>query len=153
MYKHILCPVDGSPTSNYGMHEAIRLAQDLHAHLRFIHIIDMYLPVLISSLEFSTVYVDGFARKNGKQILHHAMNIAKDRGVVSDSKMIESDGTAVATYIVNHAKEWPADLIVIGTHGLRGFDRLVMGSDAETVVRTSTVPVLLVKNPIPSQKD
>lgn len=146
MYKNILCPVDGSPTSNCGMHEAIQLAKDLHAKLRFIHIIDMYVPILITSLEFSTAYVDGIARKSGKEILHNAIKIAKEHGVVSDSRMIESDGTAVATYIVDYAKEWPADLIVIGTHGLRGIDRLVMGSDAETVVRKSTVPVLLVKN-------
>lgn len=152
MYKHILCPIDGSATSKSGMYEAIQLANDLHAKLRFIHIIDMYVPILITSLEFSTAYVDGVARKNAKEILHNAINIAKERGVSCDSRMIESDGSAVASYIVNHAKEWPADLIVIGTHGLRGIDRLVMGSDAETVVRTSTVPVLLVKNQELSKK-
>lgn len=145
MYKHILCPIDGSETSNAGMLEAIQLTSDLHAKLRFIHIIDMYTPIMISSLKFSTDYVDGVVRENGKELLHNAIETAKERGVVSDSKMIESNGTPVATYIVNYAKRWPADLIVIGTHGLRGIDRLVMGSDAETVVRTSTVPVLLVK--------
>jgi nucleotide-binding universal stress UspA family protein len=46
---------------------------------------------------------------------------------------------------VRQAKKWRADLIVIGTHGRRGVSRLVMGSDAEQIVRTSPVPVMLVR--------
>jgi nucleotide-binding universal stress UspA family protein len=46
---------------------------------------------------------------------------------------------------VREARKWKADLIVIGTHGRRGMRRVVMGSDAEQVVRTSPVPVLLVR--------
>lgn len=44
------------------------------------------------------------------------------------------------------AKDWPADLIVLGTHGRRGLTRLVMGSDAERVLRRSPVPVLMVRD-------
>ncbi len=49
--------------------------------------------------------------------------------------------------ILNEAKAWSADLVVMGTHGRRGLARLVLGSDAEAVVRTCTVPVLLVHGP------
>jgi nucleotide-binding universal stress UspA family protein len=42
--------------------------------------------------------------------------------------------------------EWPADLIVLGTHGRRGVGRMLLGSDAEQVLRTATVPVLLVRS-------
>ena len=59
--------------------------------------------------------------------------------------MIESFGGRAAEFIVAQAKKWGADLIVLGTHGRRGVKRLVMGSDAEQVVRTSPVPVLLVR--------
>jgi nucleotide-binding universal stress UspA family protein len=48
---------------------------------------------------------------------------------------------------VKQAKQWPADLIVLGTHGRRGLSRLAMGSDAELVVRQSSVPVLMVRDP------
>lgn len=48
-------------------------------------------------------------------------------------------------HAVDQAKAWPAGLIVVGTHGLSGVERLVIGSDAETVVRKSPIPVLLVK--------
>ena len=60
--------------------------------------------------------------------------------------MVEAIGGRVSKFVMHQVKEWPADLVEMGTHGLRGIERLVMGSDAETVVRTSTVPVLLVKN-------
>ena len=56
-------------------------------------------------------------------------------------------GARAADRIVDAASRWPADLIVMGTHGRRGFERFALGSDAETVLRSSTVPVLLVRVP------
>jgi nucleotide-binding universal stress UspA family protein len=47
--------------------------------------------------------------------------------------------------IVEQAEQWPADLLVMGTHGRRGLRRLALGSDAEMVVRGARVPVLLVR--------
>jgi nucleotide-binding universal stress UspA family protein len=60
--------------------------------------------------------------------------------------MIESFGGRAADFIVAQANKWRADLIVLGTHGRRGVKRLVMGSDAEQVVRTTRVSVLLVRS-------
>ena len=60
--------------------------------------------------------------------------------------MLESIGAPAADFIVAQAKQWPADLIVMGTHGRRGFARLAMGSDAEYVIRMAPVPVLLLRN-------
>ena len=50
-----------------------------------------------------------------------------------------------APLLAAEAKAWPADLIVIGTHGRRGVDHLLMGSVAEGVVRISPVPVMLIR--------
>lgn len=61
--------------------------------------------------------------------------------------LCETVGHAVADVIVEQAKKRRADLIVLGTHGRRGITRLVMGSDAEGVVRTTRMPVLLVRHP------
>ncbi len=146
MYKHILCPVDGSLTSNCGMMEAIHLAKDQNAKLRFLHVIDMYFPILDATGDFNVVYIDDVLRENGKKVLKKAEVAAHKAGVEADSRMVEAIGGRVSKFVMHQVKEWPADLIVMGTHGLRGIERLVMGSDAETVVRTSTVPVLLVKN-------
>ncbi len=146
MYKQILCPVDGSPTSNCGMTEAIQLAKNQNAKLRFLHVIDMYFPIVDATGDFNVVNIDDILRKNGNKVLKKAEAAAHKAGVVSDSQMVEAIGARVSKFVVNQAKAWPADLIVIGTHGLRGVERLVMGSDAETIVRTSPVPVLVVRD-------
>jgi nucleotide-binding universal stress UspA family protein len=146
MYKQIICPVDGSATSNNGMHEAIKLAKDHNAKLRFLHIIDTYFPILDVTGDLNVIYIDEILRKNGKKVLKKAEDAAHKAGVNADSKVLEAIGGRVSKFVVSEAEEWPADLIVMGTHGLRGIERLVMGSDAETVARTSPVPVLLVRN-------
>ena len=58
--------------------------------------------------------------------------------------LVESVGRRVSDCIVAAARQWSADLIVMGTHGRRGMSRLAMGSDAELVVRSTPVPVLMV---------
>ena len=146
MYKQILCPIDGSPTSNCGMLEAIHLAKDQHAKLRFLHVIDMHFPILDATGDFNVVYLDDVLRENGKKVLKKAEIAAHKAGVEVDSRTVEAIGGRVSKFVMQQVKEWPADLIVMGTHGLRGIERLVMGSDAETVVRTSLVPVLLVRD-------
>lgn len=146
MYKQILCPVDGSLTSNCGMAEAIKLAKDQKAKLRFLHVIDKYFPIMDATGDFNVVYIDDILRENGKKVLKKAEAAARKAGVEADSSIVEAIGARVSKFLLKQAKEWPADLIVMGTHGLRGVERLVMGSDAETVVRDSTVPVLLVRS-------
>lgn len=146
MYQQILCPVDGSETSNSGMQEAILLAKTLNAQLRFIYVIDLYFPIMNTSGDFDMVYIDDILRKHGQKVLLQAEEDAKKAGVKVDSKMVETIGHRVSRLILDEAKSWPADLIIMGTHGLRGIERIVMGSDAESVVRKCSVPVLLVKN-------
>ena len=148
MYKQILCPVDGSSTSNCGMIEAIRLAKNQNAKLRFLHVIDNHFPILDTTgdININGIYIDEILRKNGIEVIKKAEAAAKEAGVKYDSKTVETIGARIPKFVLLQAKEWPADLIVMGTHGLRGVERLVMGSDAETVVRTSPVPVLLVRD-------
>lgn len=147
MYKHILCPVDGSETSNAGVHEAIQLAKEQNSQLHFLHVIDTYIPIVDMSGDFNVTYMIDILRENGEKIIRNAAAAAKKAGVKADTKTIESVGGRTASYIIQEAKSWPADLIVMGTHGLRGISRLLMGSDAENVLRASNVPVLLVKSP------
>lgn len=147
MYKHILCPIDGSVTSNAGMHEAIQFAKEQNAQLHFLHVIDTYIPIVDMSGDFNITYMINILRENGENIIKNALAAAKKSGVIAEIKTIESVGGRAASYIVQEAEKWPADLIVMGTHGLRGISRLVMGSDAENVLRTSKVALLLVKSP------
>jgi nucleotide-binding universal stress UspA family protein len=66
--------------------------------------------------------------------------------------MVESIGGVAAELILDQAKEWHADLIVMGTHGRRGIFRLAMGSDAEQVVRGATIPVMLIRGQAAAKK-
>ena len=63
------------------------------------------------------------------------------------SELRDPRGSRVADAILGEARDAHCDLIVIGTHGRRGIDRALMGSDAERVLRESPVPVLLVRAP------
>jgi len=146
MYKKILCPIDGSPTSNRGMKEAINVAKNQKAKLRFIHVIDTYFPILDGLGDFAMIDMTDTLRKNAAKVIKKAEAAAEKEGVEVDAVQAETLGGRPAEFIVKEADKWPADLIVMGTHGLRGISRLVMGSDAEYVLRTSPVPVLMINS-------
>jgi nucleotide-binding universal stress UspA family protein len=84
-------------------------------------------------------------RTGGRQILDKAQARLRKQHLKAKAVLVENIARGVADIIVEQARNWRADLIVIGTHGRRGLSRVVMGSDAEGVVRTSPVPVLLVR--------
>ena len=145
MYKKILVPLDGSRTSKQGLEEAIGLARHHKAQLRLIHVVDVF--VVTPTLEGGS-YVDDIQetfRASGKRLLARAAALAHKRGLKADTVMFETIGGRAADVIIAQAKKWRADIIVIGTHGRRGLNRLVMGSDAEQVIRSSPVPVLTVR--------
>jgi nucleotide-binding universal stress UspA family protein len=93
-------------------------------------------------------YVDSLLsilRDTGTKLLHKAEAAAAKQGQAVTTAIIENLGATVAYAILRHARKVHADLIVMGTHGRRGLKRVVMGSDAEAVLRESRVPVLLVR--------
>jgi nucleotide-binding universal stress UspA family protein len=147
-YKRILVPVDGSPTSNAGLREAIRLAQGQGASVQLVHVADQHYITLMG-LESATAVDDLLASvtKAGRGILRSAERTVRNAGLVPSTVLLETFTGPAADAIVRQAKKWDADLIVIGTHGRRGVRRLLMGSDAEQILRTSPVPVLLVRSP------
>lgn len=146
VYKRILVPVDGSSASNAGLKEALRLAKDQHAKLRLLHIVDELVVFNTPEAGFNIQSVIESMRRSGQQLLERAAKLAASRGVKAESGLIESAGVRVADVITRQAKRWRADLIVMGTHGRRGVNRMLMGSDAELVVRNAGVPVLLVRD-------
>ena len=152
MYKHILVPVDGSPTSNRGLHEAITLGKLTGGSLRLIHAVDE-LPFAIGAEAFAGYSGDviGLLRQAGEKVLAAAKLEVEKAGLAVEVVLRESFAGRVCNLVVDEAGFWPADLIVIGTHGRRGASRLLMGSDAEQILRLAPVPVLLVRDPAPQQ--
>jgi nucleotide-binding universal stress UspA family protein len=109
-----------------------------------VHVVNEYFPYV--GLDGSPpVDVVPLLREGGRRIVARARAAAEKQGVKPKTVMREIFGGAAADVIVREARRARADLIVLGTHGRRGVRRLVLGSDAEQVVRSSRVPVLLVR--------
>ena len=147
MYQRILVPVDGSQTSELALREAVRLASDQKAELRIIYVVEEIVPIWdVELLNLSEIL--NAVRATGQRILKKADAAARADGGKAQTTLVEASppGARAASMIVEEAKAWPADLIVIGTHGRRGVDHLLMGSVAEGVARISPVPVMLVRS-------
>jgi nucleotide-binding universal stress UspA family protein len=157
MFRRILVPIDGSATSNRGLDEAIDLASDQKAKICLMHVVDEL--VVANGADGMAYmppnYVDDFLkalRGGGKKLLARAEAKVRKRGIEVEVVLLETLGRRVADLIVKQAKKWGADVIVLGTHGRRGLARVVMGSDAETVLRETLLPVLLVRSPLRPRK-
>jgi nucleotide-binding universal stress UspA family protein len=144
MYAKILVPVDGSQASNAGLTEAIKIAKSQGSEIRLIHVVnDLILEAGYGAAIYACDAVE-VLRKAGRNILDAAQTTAQHEGVETNSVLLDSVGGPASDLILGEAKACAADLVVMGTHGRRGLARLVMGSDAEAVVRACAVPVLLV---------
>lgn len=144
MYSRILVPIDGSPTAQRGLEEAMALAKRLGSTLHLINVVD-------ARLLFSEVsaYVPPESllqdwRTAGERLVAAGAQSARDAGVAVESAVRCDPGLRVCDMILQEARDAKVELIVMGTHGRRGLRRLALGSDAELVLRESTVPVLLV---------
>jgi nucleotide-binding universal stress UspA family protein len=148
-YKRILVPVDGSRASNLGLREAIRLAKSQRARLQLVHVVDEHY-VFMSGAEIGIYAKDLMPslRQGGRRLLQKAEALVRRQGLNCSSVLLETLSGPAADLITRQAKKWRADVIVLGTHGRRGIRRLVMGSDAEQIVRSSPVPVLLMRSKI-----
>lgn len=145
MYQRILVPIDGSPTAEAGLRHAVGLAAALKAKIVLLHVMDDFaLLVEMSAVANFDAMRDGL-RRFGREALARAETVAADAGVTSEAIFREQPQARISAVINEEALKAGCDLIVMGTHGRRGFSRLTMGSNAEAVMRTSVVPVLLVR--------
>ena len=146
MYERILVPVDGSSTALRGLSEAVRLAQVTGATLKLVHVVNELLldATVAPSMYYEQVILD--LRGGGQKVLAAAESHARAQGAVVESELVETIGIRASDAILEAAKRWNADLIVMGTHGRRGLRRLAVGSDAEMVLRHATIPVLMVRD-------
>jgi nucleotide-binding universal stress UspA family protein len=145
MYKRILVPYDGSEPSRAGLREAIDLAADSGATLVVLNVVSE-LPLLTGG-EIYMNYGElvEILKKTGQKLAQEAVGIAEKDGLKCESHVIDGGATPVCDVILDQVAAQRCDLVVMGTHGRRGLKRLTLGSDAELVVRRSSVPVLLAK--------
>lgn len=147
MYKRILVAVDGSSHSEKALRHALDLGKECQAELTVLHVQDLTWMLVGSEFAIDTTQVNEARRQVGEGILEQARHLAKAAGVDIRTRMVQTDTPSqhVADVIADEAAAWPADLVVVGTHGHRGLRHLLLGSVAEGVARICSTPVLFVR--------
>jgi len=149
VYTRILVAVDESPHAGHAVTHAAGLAKGLSAALRIVHVVDMGWLPLGPELAVDIEAIAKARRAAGEKILTAAREAARTAGVEAETRLLETATPTqrIAAAIADAAAGWPADVVVLGTHGRRGVERVLLGSVAEGVARLSAVPVLLIPQP------
>src|SRR5574337_267536 len=147
MYRKILVPLDGSDSAAQGLSHAIALGRACGSPLCLLHVIDAF-PMSVEWTDTGSwrTLIDTW-RTEGRALLDAAAAQAREQGVVAETMLLEFPAGRVADSIVDQAVQHGCDLIVMGSHGRRGLGRMLLGSDAEMVLRTAHMPVLVVRPP------
>jgi len=146
LFRNILVATDGSAVADRALDEAIALAVQLGAQLTVLSVLDVYAAVADMQMANEALFEHHMQtlRDQGKAIVDGATAQATAAGVSVRGILREAKVYRPAEAIVQEASEG-YDLVVIGTHGRHGWPRLVLGSDAEEVLRRAPVPVLAVR--------
>jgi nucleotide-binding universal stress UspA family protein len=140
MFRKVLIAVDGSPVSTHAAEVGTALAHSAGAEVAFVHAVDpseAYGP----ETGLSAPELMAEAEREGRRLLAAHQQRA---GGTPSPLGFEVVGKA-APEIVRAAREWPADVVVVGSHGRSGAGRVLLGSVAEAVVRHAPCPVLVVR--------
>jgi len=131
MFKTIMVPTDGSEFAGRAEDIAISLASKYEGRIVGVYVIDEKL-----------IYPYDVLEDEGKGILKNLSAKAREKGVIVDEILVFGDP---AKDLITISKRMDADIVVIGTHGKKGLERLLMGSVAENIIKSVDAPVLLVK--------
>ena len=117
--------------------------------LRRVHVVDLTPVYLTVETPYPYAEYQKAMEEGGEKILASRATKVREAGIDVDSKLITITmfGESIYDLIQEQSKQWPADLIVIGTHGRRGFQHARLGSVAEGLMRLTTKPVLVIRGP------
>jgi nucleotide-binding universal stress UspA family protein len=143
--KRVLCPIDFSDASRHALDHAVMMAGWFRSTLTVMHVRHpVFLvepPILFADLADSSLGT----LEEVEARLQTWLEPVRAAGIACDALAV--DGNNPASRIVEAVAQLDADLVVMGTHGRRGFERLMLGSATERVVRTATCPVVTVPPP------
>lgn len=147
MFKTILIATDGSKHSENAAGKGLEIAKLTGGKATVLYVADSgrhILPVDVSYNIADDVLgsVRRSVREDGETAVGRVLKLAKDAGVPMESKVVEGNP---ANEIIKAAEEGRAELIVMGGIGKTGLDKFLLGSVAEKVVRSSKIPVLVVR--------
>ena len=145
MFLHILLPVDGSAASNKSISKALVMAQAFNSEITLVSVIDAFaFTGMGTEFAYGQAEYLGAAKAQATQDIEAAKKILRDGGVRTvNTKVIE--GSAAYDSILETADDCGADLIIMGSHGRKGLEILVLGSVASQVLSHTHLPVLVVR--------
>ena len=145
MFKHILVPTDGSSLSHNAAEKAVALAKLTGAHLTAFHVAPAYhFDVREGQVPHDFMTPADYVAEVAKQIRPHlddVRQLASAAGVACDAHYAMSDYPAEA--IVEAVEKYGCDAVVMGSHGRKGLNKLLLGSETEKVLVSTKVPVVV----------
>lgn len=144
-YQHIIVPVDGSKISYSAVKKAAEIAKAFGSKLSLISLVAED-PFTDADFYYSSAIMKEYfvqAHENAKKALSEAKTIAQEQGVDAEAEIFE--GPVSAKSVAKASLEKNADLIVMGSHGRKGFQKILLGSFAQDVLSNTELPVLIVK--------
>jgi nucleotide-binding universal stress UspA family protein len=136
-FGRLIVPVDGSEIANKAARKALALAQSADIPVVALHVISFDLSIYDYPVELQLI---DLLQKEGHSILDEIVTLGEKMGITVSKKLVEGHP---AEEIIKEAKV--DDLIVMGSKGRTGLDRLLLGSVAENVTRHASCPVMIVK--------
>lgn len=150
MFKHILVPIDGSDCSLQALEVGAKFAREQQARLTVCTVVD---PAKAAAMAFGEASMAAACLdaldEEGKALVHDAAGRTQ---VIWPSEVAVLDGAPVDS-IVDYARQSQADLIIIGSHGRSGLQRLFLGSVAEGVIRNASIPVMVVRHVLVTERE
>ncbi|MBX3653659.1 MAG: universal stress protein [Ramlibacter sp.] len=144
MFKHILVPVDGSGTALIAAEKALAMAKAFDSRITLVNVIDYYPFVGVGAdYAFGQNEYMAAAKASATKALAMAGNAVKAGGLDCEQKTVE--GHVVHEGILEAATSLGADLIIMGSHGRHGIEKLLLGSVTQRVLSHTTLPVLVVR--------
>lgn len=145
MFKHILVPVDGSEMAQVAVEKAAGLAKAFGSAVTVIYVIDPYpFTGLGSDFAYGQSEYLSAAAAEAKEAIETAQQTLHKAGVAAKTLVVETH--SVWRGILDTAANVGADLIVMGSHGRDGLEKLVLGSVAQRVVSHAHLPVFVVRD-------
>jgi nucleotide-binding universal stress UspA family protein len=147
MYKRIVVAVDGSETSDKALDEATKLARETSPIILLLHVCEE-MPIMWEPDGMNMILMQNSLKAvsdAGKELLEKHRKQLAEQGITVETKLVETYGGRMGSVISEEAQKWDADLLVVGTHGRKGIAHFLIGSVAEDVTRTASMPVLLVR--------
>jgi nucleotide-binding universal stress UspA family protein len=144
MYTHILVPIDGSDQPTLAIKAACELAEALDAKVTIFHSAHyQFEPTYASNTAFNIHHQEAFQKEAKRHALMVLENAAKLATVTTDQHYVLSNYPATA--IIDAALKYGCDLIVMASHGHRGIQGLLLGSETHKVLTHSKIPVLVIR--------